>query len=245
MRSLLPVPAESVDLVQAYAYPDGRVWLRANMVASLDGAASSAGLSEGLSGPADKRVFFALRGLADLVLVGAGTVRAEGYGPARPRKEFAELRAAAGQDPAPVIAVVSRRLDLDYDSKLFTEPVRRTIVVTVADADPDRLEQARKAADVITAGTGHVDLDAALDALAERGYRRMLTEGGPRLLDQLLLAGRLDELCLTLSPRLLGGETGLRILVGPAASPPAQLRLAGLCEEDGFLFARYVTGTED
>ncbi len=118
MRRLLP-PASADgaltddELAHEYRYPDGVSWLRANMVVSLDGVASLEGLSEGLSGEADKRVFFLLRNLADVVIVGAGTARAENYGGVRVREQYAELRASLGQAPTPPVAIVSRRLGLD------------------------------------------------------------------------------------------------------------------------------------
>ena len=237
MRRLLPLPAtDTVDLDEAYAYPVGRPWLRANMVASLDGAAAdAAGRSGGLSGPADKRVFGALRGLADAVLVGAGTARSEGYRAARPRQAYIELRAAAGQAAAPAMAVVSGRLDLDLAGPLFGGAVR-TVVVTTSSAARRRPEAA-DVADVVVAGEDRVDLAVAVAALHARGLTRLLCEGGPTLLGQVAAAGLLDELCLAVAPRLVGGDAA-RILDGlPVA---ADLHLALLLEEDGFLFSRYV-----
>uniref|UniRef100_UPI0015E166E0 dihydrofolate reductase family protein n=1 Tax=Streptomyces sp. SM14 TaxID=1736045 RepID=UPI0015E166E0 len=133
MRRLFPAPddpAESRDrqwelseIARAYAHPaPPGGWLRANMVSSLDGAVHHGGRSQPLSGPADMRIFGLLRQLADVIVVGAETVRQEGYRPARRRAEFAEARAAAGQPEAPAIAVVSVRLELDFTAPLFTEP---------------------------------------------------------------------------------------------------------------------------
>ncbi|WP_424556260.1 pyrimidine reductase family protein [Streptacidiphilus pinicola] len=229
-------------LADAYAYPAevvgaGRPWLRANMVSSLDGAARLDGLSEGLSSPADKRIFGVLRALADVILVGAQTVRAEGYRPARARAEFATERAARGQGPAPVIAVVSNSLDLDLTLPLFTSPLVPTVVVTAESAPADRLAAARRVADVVLAGPDHVDLARAVAALAERGWTRQLTEGGPRLLGQLAESDHLDELCLTLAPLLAAGDAP-RIAHG-SKSIAQRLELVGLLEEKGFLFARY------
>ena len=135
MRRILPEPTAGplgdAEIVAAYACPD-KEWLRVNMVASADGAAWLDGLSGGLSGPGDRRVFGVLRGLADVILAGAATVRGEGYRPARPRPAWEPLR--AGRPPAPPIAVVTRRLDLDLDAELFTDapPYARTIVITTA-----------------------------------------------------------------------------------------------------------------
>ena len=258
MRRLLnaplpPVPAPGqaadqgipVDLDEAYAYPShivdgGRPWLRANMVSSLDGAAQAGdGLSAGLSSPADKRIFGVLRGLADVVLVGASTVRQEGYRPPRPKEVYAPARRAAGRPEAPVIAVVSRSLDLDVGTPLFTEALTPVVVLTCADAPREALAAVRDRADVVIAGTERVDPARAVAALAERGWTRMLTEGGPHLLGQIVEAGLLDELCLSLGPLLTGG-TASRIVAGMADGHVARMRLAGLLEEDDFLFARYV-----
>ncbi|HWG26697.1 dihydrofolate reductase family protein [Actinospica sp.] len=224
-----------------YAYPDGvRRWVRANMVASVDGLAEAAGVSAGLSSPADRRLFRLLRGLADVILVGAGTVRAEGYGPARVCPEHAQARAAAGQRPAAAVAVVSASLELDFDSRLYTEATTPTITVTVEDAHPDRLARARAAGEVVLAGRGgRVDLAAAIDILADSGRGRVLCEGGPTLLAAVAAADSLDELCLTVSPQLRAGA-GLRILVGPAFAEPTRLNLAALLTDSGFVFARYL-----
>lgn len=229
------------ELAEAYAYPGGDgVWLRANMVSSLDGAAHHDGRSQGISSDADMRIFGTLRGLADAVVVGAQTVRTEGYRPARARDAFAARRAAAGQGPAPAIAVVSALLDLDFSLPLFTGPLVPTLVLTGAAAPPERIAAAERAgAEVVVAGDGPgVDPQRAVRELAGRGLVRLLTEGGPRLLGQFAAAGVLDELCLTLSPAMTAGEAQ-RIAWGPALADPSRFALASLLEESGFLFTRY------
>ncbi|MEV7868724.1 pyrimidine reductase family protein [Streptomyces sp. NPDC088124] len=217
-----------------------RAWLRANMVSTLDGAAQHDGLSHAISSDADMRIFGVLRGLADAVVVGAETVRREGYRPARAREAFAARRAAAGQRPAPAIAVVTAGLDLDLAAPLFTAPSVPTLVLTGAAAPPDRVRAAEKAgAVVIVAGDGAgVDPARAVRALADRGLVRLLTEGGPRLLGQFVAADVLDELCLTLSPTLTAGGAQ-RIAGGPGVAVPERFALASLLEQDGFLFTRY------
>ena len=239
MRRLLPDPVDDVDLVAAYAYPRGRPWLRGNMIESADGAATVDGHAGGLGNPADQRILGLLRALADVVIAGAGTVVTEGYGPARAREEYQAARAAAGQPPAPVMAVVSNQLRLDFSSRYFTEALQRPIVVTSGAAPPDLLRAAHQAADVIIAGAQVVDPALMVDALAERGHTRLLCEGGPTFLGAAVAAGVLDELCLTVSPLLVGGP-GRRILDGPVISPPAQLRLTQLLiDDDDLLYARY------
>ncbi|GHB52489.1 hypothetical protein GCM10010306_052930 [Streptomyces umbrinus] len=234
------------ELAAAYAYPSGsgpagpEPWLRANMVSTLDGAAQHDGRSQPISSAADMRIFGTLRALADAVVVGAETVRQEGYRPARAREDFAALRAAAGQGPAPAIAVVSASLDLDFSLPLFTSPLVPTIVLTGAAAAPDRIAAAEKAgAQVVIAGDGMgVDPARAVRALADRGLYRLLTEGGPRLLGQFVAAGVLDELCLTVSPMLTAGDAQ-RIAGGPPVAVPRRFELTSLLEEAGFLFSRY------
>ncbi len=226
------------DLAALYAYPDGP-WLRANMVSSADGAAMVEGLTSGLSSLADRRLFALLRTLADVIVVGAATVRAEKYKPVRQHELWPDLR--PGRTPTPPIAVVTARLDLEPSSPVIdmAPPSARTIVITTAQAPADRRAALQERADVIVAGQETVDLKAAVGALAERGHRRMLTEGGPRLLAQIAAAGLLDELCLTIGP-LLAGPGADRILAGQQPAASAQpLTLAHVLEDNGFLFCRY------
>lgn len=239
-------------LASLYAYPAAETgagpWLRANMVVSADGAASLAGRSEGLSGPADRLVFSVLRSLADVVLVGAGTARVERYRPAAERDIWPALR--DGRAPTPPIAVVTRDLNLDPDGPLLVSaPARsRTIVLTTAAAPGTRRAAVARHADLVVAGEGRLTPAAVIGALAERGYRRLLTEGGPNLLAQFTDAGLLDDLCLTVSPVLEGGRAG-RILMAPGraeqAGPGAgaRLRLAHVLEDRGALLCRYLRDT--
>jgi riboflavin biosynthesis pyrimidine reductase len=240
LRQLFPVAADDPDLVQLYAYPDGQ-WLRANMVSTADGAASLNGVTQGISSGTDRRVFALLRTLCDVILVGASTVRKEKYKPARSRELWSHLR--DGRPPTPPIAVVTRRLDLNLDGPLITgaPPHARTIVITTALAPAGRRAEVARHADVVVAGEEAVDPKTAVDALAARGHRRILAEGGPYLLAQLLEAGLLDELCLTIAP-LMTGPAAHRIVDGPpAAGPPRPLTLAHVLVEDGFLLTRYTT----
>jgi riboflavin biosynthesis pyrimidine reductase len=228
------------DLAQLYELPPGRPWLRANMVSSADGSATAAGLSAGLSSVGDRRIFHLLRAVADVILVGAGTARDEGYRPSATREQWRGLR--AGRASAAAIALVSGRLDLDPSWPLFTEaPVdARTIIITSASAPREAREALEKETDVIVAGEAGVDLHSALAALRARGLARVSCEGGPRLLASLAGAGLLDELCLTLSP-LLAGPGAPRIMTGPAWASAARMTLGHTLEEDGFLFTRYLT----
>jgi riboflavin biosynthesis pyrimidine reductase len=251
MRQVYPGGSALTDaaLAELYAYPGLGAppahWLRANMVASLDGAATVAGRSGGLSGEADVQVFAMLRALADVILVGAGTVRAEGYGPVRPESEglrWAWLR--DGRAPSPPIAVVTRALDLDLGSPLLADapPHARTIVITTRTAPAARLAAAARTAEVIVAGEASVDLKAALDALTGRGHQRILCEGGPHLLAELAGAGLLGELCLTVSP-LLAGPGADRIVTGGLPMPGGEAEpftLAHAITDGSCLLCRYV-----
>lgn len=238
MRRLLPVPADDVDdalLAEHYAYPDAGA-VRANMVASLDGAATLDGVSGGLSGPADRQVFRLLRALCDVVLVGAGTVRAEDYRPPPTHPSLAWLR--EGRAAAPTLAVLTRTASLDPGARLFADPDRRPLVVTCAAAPDERTAALAEVAEVVVTGDDDVDLHETLAVLAERGLHRVLTEGGPTLLGALTAADRLDELTLTVSPLVVGGGTG-RIVVGSPAAARG-FRLRGLLAADQFLFTHYV-----
>jgi riboflavin biosynthesis pyrimidine reductase len=238
-----PGDAAAADLVAAlaeiYAYPD-RLWVKANFVASVDGAVTADGKSAGLSGAADRLVFTVLRSLADVVVAGAGTVRAERYRQAQPRELWQQLR--AGRPPAPPVAVVTRRLDLDLSERLFGQGpgLARTIVITTELAGEDRLKEVSRVADVVVAGKETVTAKAAIGALSARGHRKILVEGGPMLLGQLAAEQLLDELCLTVSPVLEGGHAAGRVTARRGPTEVTQMRLASVLEDDGFLLSRYV-----
>lgn len=227
-------------LADLYAYPEplpAGGWVRACMVATLDGAArDDSGSSTGISGPADQALLGVLRALADVVLVGVGTARAEGYRPMPARPAFAERRARAGQAPAATVAVVTRSGDLAALTGLFT-PGAGSLVVTCAAAPLNELRALAGPDHVVVAGEDDVDPARAIAALAERGLRRVQLEGGPALLGRFVAAGRLDELCLTWSPLLVGGD-GPRIAHGAPARH--RLRAAHLVEAGGLLLGRWI-----
>jgi riboflavin biosynthesis pyrimidine reductase len=239
MRRLFPDPADDVDLVEAYA-PDVSVdgpFVRLNMISSLDGAISVEGRSGALGGPADGRVFTTLRAHADLILVGAGTVRAEGYGKARLDDDVQRVRVARGQSPLPPIAIVSGSLQMDWSSSFFTGPGARPLVVTTEARAAAAPSAVTDVAEVFGVGDEHVDLAGAIAAFDERGVHNVLVEGGPGINGDLARAKLIDELCLTVSPRVVGGE-GPRIMAGPPLTPPYVPVVRHLLEDDGFLFLR-------
>lgn len=209
-----PEIAATADLIQLVAQdpptaPQNRPWVSANMVMSADGAYTSQGVSGGLSSPGDKALFMALRAMADVVLVGASTVRAERYHRPSPLAEAQQIRAAAGQAPAPTLAIVSRSLDMGTDVPLLNEDGPTPIIVHPEGTD---LPEALADFDEILAGAagGGVDLAVLLAKLSERGVGGVLCEGGPHLLGQLASQDLIDEFNLTLAPQLVGGDnTGL------------------------------------
>jgi riboflavin biosynthesis pyrimidine reductase len=213
-------------------------WVLANMVGTLAGSAATGGKVGTLSTPADASLFRALRAVADVVLVGAETVRREGYGPVRLDADRQSARTDRGSAPVPPLAIVSRSLDLDFDSPAFAEAATPTIVVTCSSAPADRLEVARQHAEVVVAGDERVDVGTAVAELAARGLRVILCEGGPTLLGELAGAGLLDELCLTIAP-VLGGDD-LPIARLPFGAELQAYDLAHvLIDDDHALFLRY------
>lgn len=247
MDRLFPAPVADVDdeqLLSWYGMPERpEGWVRFNFVASVDGAATVQGRSGGLGNADDFRVLHLLRRLADVLLVGAGTVRVEGYGGDLLGEDGRAWRVARGLSPHPPVAVVSGRLDLDPGSPVFTDAVARPIVVTTEQADAERRRALARVADVVDAGQASVDPVTAVRALAERGLVRVLSEGGPTLLGAFQQADAVDDLCLSLSPALVGG-TGPRIAVG-AGEHLRRLQLAHVLEGEGLLLMRYVASAPD
>jgi riboflavin biosynthesis pyrimidine reductase len=209
------VEMTDTDLESLYAYPPDRTWVTANFVSSVDGAVSVDGRSAGLGSPADKQIFVLGRRLADVVLVGAGTVLIEGYRPAK----------------VP-IAVVTARGTLTPDLPLFTDAAKPPIVITCAAARLPELP-----ADVIVAGDDEVDLPLAVSELAARGLHKINLEGGPRLFGSMIAAGMVDALNLTMSPLLAVGDSS-RIAHG-AVIPPVDLELTSVLRADDVLLLRY------
>lgn len=210
--------------------------LRVNFVSSVDGAVTHDGRSGGLSDEADKRHFELLRRVCDVVLVGAGTVRDEGYGPMRVSEESACWRVANGLPEHPVFALVSGSLDLDPESRIFTDaPVRPIIFTTSRGAH--RAAAFADLADVVVAGTDRVPGPDIVSALHERSLRNVLCEGGPDLFGSMLADGVVDEFFLTVNPTLEAGDAR-RISAGELAEP-AHLALASILSSDSTLLLRY------
>jgi riboflavin biosynthesis pyrimidine reductase len=241
MRVLQPSVEElgEDDLLELYATPASR-HVRVNFLQALDGAIEVGGRSAALGGPSDVRLFGLLRSLADVVMVGAGTARSENYGPVRITPSLQTARQGRNQAPLPPIAVVTASADLDPSSRLFQPgPHPRPVIVTSAAADQGRCSALAEVADVLICGDLLVDLGLALDALAGLGHVRVLCEGGPILLNGLVKAQLLDDLCLTFSP-VLAGPGHRTLSEGLPVAEPSSLRLGHALVGDGLLFTRYV-----
>lgn len=236
-------PATAGDPLDVYrdqerpAHPT-RPWVLSNFVAGIDGAIAIDGRVDGLSSPEDQTVFALLRSLADVVLVGAGTFRAERYPPIRLSPQVQSEREARGQRPAPTLAVVSRSLQLDWDRPSFTQAETRPVVLTTEASDAGTRERASQVADVVLAGTEHVEVTTALEALHARGHRIVLCEGGTALMAELLTAGLLDELCLTIAP-LVGGDPS-RIIADEPRPALTRFELAQVLTAGDELYLRYL-----
>ncbi|MBV9660652.1 MAG: pyrimidine reductase family protein [Acidimicrobiales bacterium] len=223
------------DLERAYLHPT-EPHLRVNFVESLDGAVEIGGRSRPLGGPVDHDAFMAMRAVTDVIVVGAGTTRAESYGPVRLDEAAQDRRRARGQAALPPLAVVTARGDLDPTSRLFG-PGSDVLILTTAQVVAERHDLA-EVAELVACGDAYVDLGAAVGELRSRGLQRALCEGGAQLMRSLLMVGLVDELCLTFAPILAGSQ--YRRLAGPGPLPEVErFRLASLIVGDGMILTRY------
>jgi riboflavin biosynthesis pyrimidine reductase len=240
VQQLLPAPG-SADLddeeLLALYDPGELPMVRFNFVSTADGAATHQGVTGTLGTAADKRIFALLRRHADVILIGAGTIRTEGYGGELLDAPAQAWRAERGLAPHPAIAVVSGSLNLDPGMPFFAKAPVRPIVITSAAAPENRRRALGAVADVIEGGRTAVEPGIAVRELQARGHRRIHSEGGPVLFAAFQRAGAVDSLCLSISP-LLGGGQARRIADGPGEELQA-MRLVLLLEEEGALFAEY------
>ena len=248
-RFALLADGRAVDddgLSSLYAYPDGltRPSVRSNMISSLDGAATTAGTSGGLGGAGDRRLFALQRELADVVVVGAGTARAENYGGARMSVAQRRRRQSRGQSEVPPIGLVTRTGLVDHAMPVLADSEVPTLVLTCAASVATARDRVGSAAEVIDCSgsdPSQVDLAVLLDRLGGRGLLRVLTEGGPSLLGAFLGQDLLDELCLTTAPVLIGGSAP-RIASGSVDVATRMRRAHVLADDEGYLYSRYVRG---
>jgi riboflavin-specific deaminase-like protein len=214
--------------------PEGRPYVALNMVSTLDGRAATDGNTRGLGGEHDRKLFHLLRASADALLVGAGTARIERYAAAVKNDELRAARERHGLDPEQPTVIVSARLVLPSDLPLLQDAGSRVIVATAADHELEGV-----AADVSYERTGD-DLPLLLARLrSEHGIRSLLCEGGPTLVSYMLSAGLVDELFLSIAPKLAGGGDEPTIAAGPPLPEPVDTELIWLCEADGELFTRW------
>jgi 5-amino-6-(5-phosphoribosylamino)uracil reductase len=214
-----------------------RPYVALNMVSSLDGKATLDWRTKGLSTEADRQLFHHLRTQVDAIMVGAGTARTERYGAMVKSDELRAKREREGLRPVPLAVVVSASLSLPTDLPLLQAPEQPVVVVTAADRE---LPPVPAPVEYLRVGS---DLPLALARLREQhGVRSLLCEGGPTLNSYLLSATLVDELWLTLNPKLIGGQAALTIVAGRELVEPAELELVSVATGDGDLFTRWRLG---
>lgn len=255
MKALFPNIVDDLDdvaVAEVYQWPQATDtgWLRMNFAATIDGAVTDgSGLSDGVSSPDDKRVFAILRATCDAVLVGAGTFRAEGYGPIKVRESLRGLRRDLGLRDQPRLIIFSNSANLDPASSAFVAAPEgaQTIVVTCAKANPARVQELREFATILEVGDEHVDLPMARQEIIRLGLRRMLCEGGPNLFGDLLKVGAADDLCLTTSPLISGQSPEHRkSLTGNDELPNKHnATLASLIQANDSLLVRWLITKDD
>lgn len=227
------------ELLNAYATTRGaRPRIRVNFISSADGAVTLGGRAGGLGGPTDRRLMGVLRAMADVVLVGAGTVRVEGYGGLGLSSADLAWRREHQLPENPRLAIVSNLLDLEPASPVFSQAETRPLIVTNENAAPARHAAFAEVADLVICGDEAVDLHAMVNECAARGLFQILCEGGPHLFGYLLEDDLVDEVCLTLAPRFLAGTTN-RIAISERELDRQFALVSTLHDEDGFVFLRY------
>jgi riboflavin biosynthesis pyrimidine reductase len=221
-----PRQVDEAELATLYPWPSSQSWLRAMMLQTLDGSALGPdGRSKSISSSADMQIFRETRRLADAVLIGAQTMRAERYRP---------MKARDGH--APVLVIVSASLELPWEEPVWRESAHRPVVITRAGGDGAALAVAREHAEVEVLSS--TDASSIVEALHARGLHRITCEGGPRLLAELVRAGLVDELDVAIAPLMVGGG---QIHTGEP-HVPVQFALTHVLESDGYLFTRCLRG---
>jgi len=233
------VNAAPLEALSLYMNDDrsstGRPWVLLNMVASLDGGTAVDGKSSSLGDHDDLEVFNAIRAVPDVILVGAGTVKAEDYRPLSLDEKRRGLRVERGLAATPTLAIVTGRLSVDPEARVFSDPDHKPLIITGAHADPTRLMMLGDAADV--AILDDLSPRAILEHLGAAGV--VLLEGGPTLSGDFAKAGLIDEINLTVTPNVLSGESR-RIIVGDTLDPPMDMKVNRVLYGDEALFVRYL-----
>jgi len=249
MQQILPAAVDDVDVEAVYLADqreptEGRPWLVVNMATTIDGATALEGRSRGIGGPGDRAAFHALRSAADVVLVGAGTARAEDYGPVVVPDGHLAARTAAGRSGPARLAVVSASGSLDPGARMFSDPERPPLVYTVSETPASVLDALAAVAEVVVAGSSRVDPHVVLADLTARSVRCVVCEGGPYLNADLIAAGVVDEWCWTIGPSLVGGDSN-RASVGDWSPEARAFRLDRLLTDGRDLLTRYVAARPD
>lgn len=247
VRQLLPTPLVDVDPLRVYPHdarppPSNRPWVMLNMVASVDGAIAIDGRSRDLGGAGDAQTFRAIRASCDWILVAAGTARAERYGVPRPAPDVTEARLATGRTRAARLAVVTTSVDLDPSLPMFADQEPGDwppLIITGASPPADSVAALAHAAEFVHLAAELPSPRSVVNELHRRGATVVLAEGGPTWNGQLAQSDLIDELCLTISPHLVGGASP-GILGNTPVAGVRELTLDRLLEHDGALFARYI-----
>ncbi len=212
-----------------------RPWVMLNMVESVDGATAVKGGASALNDADDRALFLALRAVTDVVLNGAETVRSENLGPIRLDDEMMRFRRGAGLSGEPRMVILTRSLSLDPSQRVFSDQGRRPAIITGIDADPGRVAKLEEVADIIQ--IEELDGTGIVGALGDASV--ILCEGGPTVNSQLIAAGTVDEVNLTVSPLLALGQSK-RVAFGEPLESPTKLRLDRTLVGDQSLFLRFV-----
>lgn len=239
LRPFNASPDPVVDLLGLYLNDErvveSRPWVMMNFVSSIDGGTAFDGRSSRLSDEDDQELFKTLRAVPDVILVGAATVQAEDYGPVMLDDERRGRRLAVGLTEVPVLAIVSGRLSFDPEARVFSDPDHQPMVITGPDAEPAKLAMLGDAADVII-----LDEITPAAILTRLGAASVIhCEGGPRLAGQFVAAGLVDEMHITVAPKMISGKSA-RVAHGPSPDSPLEMTLDRALIGEESLFLRYL-----
>lgn len=245
IRPVYPRAGEGIADLAEFLFQDVRVgdrrpWVMANMINSVDGATAVDGGATGLTDDDDQALFGAFRAVADVILVGASTVRAEDYGPVALSDPGLSARRRHGRKHLPRLAVVSRSLDIDPEGRFFSDPGQTPLLLTCERSPRDRREALARQAEVVVVGDDEVDFPRALAMLGDGGHRVVLCEGGPTIIGQLVDVDLLDEISLSTSPMVVAGQAKRIVQASLPLPEPLAYRLDRILMGDATLFVRWL-----
>lgn len=231
--------AEGIAPGQVSAMPDGRPRVMGVMVGSADGRAVVEGHAGGLSGPADRTHYRSLRTAADACLVGPSTLLIENYSTLLDDHQ-SERREGLGLPPEPLLVTISRSLDPRLaELRIFNIPGRPVRLYTES---TEEFPPCSGDIEIVRVGEGDLTPAHCIDDLGSLGVSMLLCEGGPHMLGALFAAGLVDDLFLTVSPRIVAG-TGVNVVEAPTFDPPIEMELVSAGRgEQGHLFLHYAIG---